>query len=155
MWQFPISMRCIISMHAHPPLPVAVAGAAAEACSRREELQHPASSITALRLQRRSTCNEAGAAAESSRAGKLAPAQLPGWKGNNPGRVARLGTVGSASSNVTMPRRSRDNRSDAQADIVSPFDLAKKLRGAVQAKDLKTLERLFQRSEVCDMDDRR
>ena len=34
-------------------------------------------------------------------------------------------------------------------------DLAKKLRGAVQAKDLKTLERLFQRSEVCDMDDRR
>jgi hypothetical protein len=88
-------------------------------------------------------------------AGKLAPAQLPGWKATNPGRVARLGKVGSAPANVTMPRRSRDNKPDAQADVVSPFDLAKKLRGAVQAKDLKTLERLFQRSEVCDMDDRR
>jgi hypothetical protein len=54
-----------------------------------------------------------------------------------------------------MPRRSRDNKPDTQGDVVSPFDLAKKLRGAVQAKDLKTLERLFQRSEVCDMDDRR
>lgn len=52
-----------------------------------------------------------------------------------------------------MPR-CRD-RPPVQADILSPFDLAKKLRGAVQAKDLKALERLFQRSEVRDMDDRR
>jgi len=52
-----------------------------------------------------------------------------------------------------MPRRRE--RLEPQGDVLSPFDLAKKLRGAVQAKDLKALERLFQRSEVCDMDDRR
>jgi hypothetical protein len=52
-----------------------------------------------------------------------------------------------------MPRRRE--RPEPQGDILSPFDLAKKLRGAVQAKDLKTLERLFQRSEVGEMDDRR
>lgn len=133
---------------------VAVA-ADAEACASREELQHSASSITAIRLHRASTCSEASAAAESSTVGKLAPAQLPGWQATNPGRVARMGKVGSAPSRMSMPRRGRDSKPDAQSDILTPFDLAKKLRGAVQAKDLKTLERLFQRSEVCDMDDRR
>lgn len=56
-----------------------------------------------------------------------------------------------------MPRRRANSRErpEPQGEITCPFDLAKKLRGAVQAKDLKTLERLFQRSEVAEMDDRR
>ena len=92
----------------------------------------------------------ASAATANSPAGKLAPAQLPpGWKA-----TAKVGKVGKCSPvSAQMPRRRE--RLEPQGDILSPFDLAKKLRGAVQSKDLKALERLFQRSEVGDMDDRR
>jgi hypothetical protein len=90
----------------------------------------------------------------SSTAGKLAPAQLSaGWKATTPGKVAKVGKCSPGASRSAMPRRRE--RPEPQGDILSPFDLAKKLRGAVQAKDLKTLERLFQRSEVGEMDDRR
>lgn len=85
--------------------------------------------------------------------GKLAPTQLAaGWKAN-PGKVAKVSKGIPPLPPTNMPRR-RDKH-ESQSDILTPFDLAKKLRGAVQAKDLKTLERLFQRSEVDEMDDRR
>lgn len=55
----------------------------------------------------------------------------------------------------TAERQQAENGAHQRDEISGPFDLAKRLRGAVQARDLKTLERLFQRSEVCEMDDRR
>jgi hypothetical protein len=42
-----------------------------------------------------------------------------------------------------------------EATIATPFDLAKAARAAVQARDLKALERLLQRPEAAEMDDRR
>lgn len=41
-----------------------------------------------------------------------------------------------------------------EATIATPFDLAKAARAAVQARDLKALERLLQRPEAAEMDDR-
>lgn len=67
-----------------------------------------------------------------------------------------MGKVGAQGGRKHSPMPRRRDRAEPQGDLIlTPFDLAKKLRGAVQAKDMKTLERLFQRHEVGDMDDRR
>lgn len=113
-------------------------------CKQHHSLECWASHLSGQELQQ----------LNSSRESKLAPAQSPaGWKAANPGKVGKVGKCLPVALQGPMPRRRE--RLEPQGDILSPFDLAKKLRGAVQAKDLKALERLFQRSEVCDMDDRR
>lgn len=103
---------------------------------------------------------------------KLAPAQLPaGCKASNnpagPPKAAAVAKMGGGSGKSRIPPvpRRRGNSKERQeqqqqqgtaaADNSTPFDLAKKLRGAVQAKDMKALAKLFQRSEVAEMDDRR
>jgi hypothetical protein len=119
---------------------------------------------------RRST---AAAAAEGAAAGG---ARSSSSSGAACGRARRYGSGGSSErgrggaantppggggggGGAGLHHRARRERGGAQQQaagaIATPFDLAKQLRAAVQARDLAALERLLQHDEAAEMDDRR